>query len=177
MSSVTSFREMDMYGVNFRTRGDIESAIEKSQRQLADLKKTISMYCVANPKDVLPKDKDWDAVEYMQDKLDQIFEDMFDSYDTLIKAYIADLNFDELVHWEDDWDTGICKVFKGDEKEPFEYIYKSVHYTPAEYVEKDVEGMAARDAEEGEKAWEKMKKEWKEKHQKEQKENDETAEK
>ena len=46
---------------------------------------------------------------------------------------------------EDNWKTGLTEAYKGDEKEPYEYIYKDIHYTPEEFKEKNIEQLIEED--------------------------------
>lgn len=159
MSRCTSFVEFDMPLVEFNYKSDVEFTIEESNRRINDIKQEIAMMCSANPKDIIPKDSDDTPIEYIKNTLNELFEELSDEYDLRTRAYLADFNYDNKVRWEENWDTGLSKVYKGDEKEPFEYIYKDIHYTPQEFKEKNIEKIIEEDKKKSDEEYQKFIKE------------------
>lgn len=145
MSRCTSFIEFDIPRVEFNSKLDIEQTIEESNNRIKDIKQEISMMCSANPNDILPKNSDYTPIEYIKKVINELFEELSDEYDLLTRAYLADYNYDTKIRLEDNWKTGLTEAYKGDEKEPYEYIYKDIHYTPEEFKEKNIEQLIEED--------------------------------
>lgn len=81
----------------FENRGLLEDEIEELEKTIERNKQEILMYCSANPKDIVPKDLDEEAIGFISNKVNDLLNDIEYNSVMLYKLNLLLENFEERI--------------------------------------------------------------------------------
>ena len=97
MGLYTNFKNFQISGVEVTSKEQLNNIIQAKQDNIKSIQTEIGMLAAATPKDITPTHGGWDPLEYVRKRLNDLFDLLGDEYDDLVKCYMIEYNFDDIL--------------------------------------------------------------------------------
>lgn len=88
--------------LTFNNKWEVEELIKEKEMYLSTIKEQVAMFVSSNPKDIIPKEWEDEPIRFLQNQINELFNDYDEEHSILLNLYKYLEVFDEQNKKEDE---------------------------------------------------------------------------